>query len=360
MKRRYVGIDLGKRSMMVCAMDENQKQLDLHSYGTSESQRKRLFENLSDNDIVGIEAGSLTFRLAKEIINQVGATVHVLHPGKLHFIFKSVKKTDSEDARKIARYLVTNPAEALYTVSLPTDQEIENRAITHELQYLNKTRTRKVNRLHSIFLRQGITNLKRKHLRNETSRGDVIIKLTGYDREEAKRLNKYITMLEEDIALLELKMRTRLSEDSKAQYLLSIPGVAVKTAFAFLSFLGDGSRFSKGREVSNYVGMVPRIDASGDTLHMGSIHKRGPSILRAYYVQAAWALVRSRDGGALKTKYKELISRVGKRKAVVAIARKMMELSWTLITNQEFYSYGSEKGRKRKLKYYGIYLRDGA
>lgn len=359
MKGRYVGIDLGKRSMVVCFMNENQKQLSMRNFGTSEKRRKQLFRHLGKDDVVGIEAGSLTFSLVKEIISEVGATVHILHPAKLHFIFKSVKKTDSEDARKIARHIATNAPETLYTVNLPSDREIENRAIAHESRYLTKARTQQINRLHSVFVRQGITDLKRSDLKSKDGRERSIQQLTGFNVDEAMRLHRHISEYEEDIELLEKQMKERLSGNEHAQFILSIPGVAVKTAFAFLSYIGDGSRFTSGTEVTNYVGMVPRIDFSGDTEIMGHIHKRGPSILRAFFVQAAWSLVRSKDGGELKEKYKEISSRRGKRIAIVAIARKMLALSWLLMHNSEFYKYGTLEGRLKKLKHYGIFLGEG-
>ena len=359
MKGRFIGIDLGKRSMVVCFMDENQKQLSIRSFGTSARRRKQLYQYLGKDDVVGVEAGSLTFALAKEIIKEVGSTVHVLHPAKLHFIFKSVKKTDTEDARKIARYIATNAPESLYTVNLPSDTEIENRAIAHEAQYLSKARTQQINRLHSIFVRQGITHLKRADLKDKRGRERSIQKLSGLNLDEAVRLNRHICQYEEDIETLEQQMKERLSQDEHAQFILSIPGVAVKTAFAFIAYLGDGSRFSSGSEISNHVVMVPRLDFSGDTMIMGHIHKRGPSILRAFFVQAAWSLIRSKDGGELKEKYEELSSRRGKRIAIVAVARKMLELAWTLMQKKEFYKYSELKGRLKKLKYYGINLGKG-
>ncbi len=65
MKGRNVGIDLEKRSMTVCFMDENQTQLELLTFGTVESQREKLFTCLNKNDTIGIEAGSQTFTILR-------------------------------------------------------------------------------------------------------------------------------------------------------------------------------------------------------------------------------------------------------------------------------------------------------
>ncbi len=356
MKGRFIGIDVGKRTMVACFMDNQQTQLHMESYKTSVRCRKRLYRQLHAEDVVGIEAGSLTFTIAKEIQKDVGATVHVLHPAKLHFIFKSVKKTDTEDARKISRHIVMNTADVLCTICIPSDQEVENRAIAKEALYISKSRTREINRFHAIFVRNGITTMKSKDLKTKKAREKAMQNLSGLSLEEAQRLHKHVCIHEEDMKTLEEKIKDRLSNNTQAERLLSIPGVAVKTAFAFLAYVGDGSRFTSGKEVANYVGMVPRLDSSGDSEYFGRIHKRGPSILRAYFVQAAWALVRSKEGGVLKLHYEALAARRGKRIAIVATARKMLELAWTLIHKQEFYRYSSSAGRLRKIKYYKLHF----
>ena len=85
--------------------------------------------------------------------------------------------------------------------------------------------------------------------------------------------------------------------------LKTIPGVGDKTALAFAAYVGDGRRFNNGDEVANYLGLVPRVDCSGSINRYGHITKKGNRIVRALLYQAAWSIVRSKHGGALKAKY---------------------------------------------------------
>lgn len=354
MKERFVGIDIGKRKMVVRFVDSKSKSLKKWEGSTNPKGRCKFASQLAPTDVIGIEAGALSFVLARELKEKVGCKVHVLNPGRLHMIFKSVRKTDSEDAMKIARFIASNAEEVLPIVSIPTEQEEECRAIVSEMMFAHQSRTRLINRLHSIFVRAGITGITKAILKDPASRDSVVLKLSDYKKDEALRLVFHINNLEVDIRELTEKEKSLLVGWEEAFILFSIPGVAIKTAMAFLGHIGHGDRFSSGSQVSNYIGVVPKLDCSGDKVIYGRIHKNGNSTLRALYIQSAWALVRSKAGGELKKKYQKLAEKIGNKKAIVAIARKMLELSWTLVQKKELYRYTSEEDLKKKLRYYKL------
>jgi len=100
-KRRFVGIDLAKKSMELCILSEGQAA-DRSSYKTDAGGRSRLCANLEASDAVAIEACALAFVLARQLKRDVGCRILVLNPGKLAIIWQSTRKTDKEDARKLA------------------------------------------------------------------------------------------------------------------------------------------------------------------------------------------------------------------------------------------------------------------
>ncbi|NCN05438.1 MAG: IS110 family transposase [Spirochaetales bacterium] len=123
------------------------------------------------------------------------------------------------------------------------------------------------------------------------------------------------------------------------EILLSVPGVGPDPALALIAFVGDGSRFENSDQVANYVGPTPRVDNSGETHRMGPISKRGCVCLRRAEVLAAWALVRSKNGGPFRKAYQELIIRKPKAVAIIAIARRLIKLLHTLVKNHTYYRY---------------------
>jgi transposase len=333
-KRRYVGIDLGKRDYTMAIIGLNGK-MKIHTGKTSNQGRESLYKLLEKSDKVALEAGNLAFIMAKEIIERIGSEVRVLNSAKLPFIWDAPTKTDKEDAMKLAHLVEERKDEKLPIVPLPSEKELERRKILADHGREMKNRTRFINTLHAIFIHQGHTTIKRKDLSTGARRKEAVEILSGIEREEAEWLLKYLDLHEQRIKELKAKIQKEAKEDEAMKLLQTIPGVGPVVSYAFVSHVGDGSRFSKGAQVSNYIGFVPRLDYSGTIQRQGHITKRGNGYLRGLIVQAAWAMIRSKKGGALNTRYKYYVLQgASKKKTIVAIARKMTELMYSVLQNK--------------------------
>ena len=134
-------------------------------------------------------------------------------------------------------------------------------------------------------------------------------------------------------------MRKEAKKDEAMKNLQTIAGVGPVVAYAFVAHVGDGSRFSSGSQVSNYLGFVPRLDYSGTIQRHGHITKRGNGYLRGLLVQAAWVAVGSKNGGALRERYLYKTAKMGlsKKKTVVATGRRMAELMYSVLRNKAKY-----------------------
>jgi transposase len=106
------------------------------------------------------------------------------------------------------------------------------------------------------------------------------------EREEAEWILKYLELHEQRIKELRGNIQKEAKKDEDMKNLQTIPGVGSVVAYAFAAHVGDGSRFSTGAQVSNYIGFVPRLDYSGP------ITKHRNGYLRGLLVQAAWSMVR--------------------------------------------------------------------
>ncbi|EMO38919.1 transposase [Leptospira noguchii serovar Autumnalis str. ZUN142] len=113
---------LWKKTLEVIRIGDN----SLHQrqqFSTTEIGISKLINWLNPNDVVGLEAGSQSFRIAKSILNK-GIQVIVLNPGDLATIYQSLKKTDKEDSLKIARLIQRFPIEELPVVPIPTTRPL--------------------------------------------------------------------------------------------------------------------------------------------------------------------------------------------------------------------------------------------
>jgi transposase len=346
-KRRYVGIDLGKRTYTMAVIGKSGKAS--HSNGRTDGEgRAALYRKLEKSDKVALEAGNLAFMMAKEIMEQAGCEVVVLNAGKLALIYGSMKKTDKEDALKLARIVEQFREEQLPLVPLPSEREMRRRKLIQSHKRAVKLRVQMINLLHGLFVHQGITTVNRKDLVERESRERAVKLLSGQEREEAVWALKAIDLAEERMAGLDGQMAKEREGDREIERLQGVPGIGPVVSLAYVAYVGDGSRFENAAQVSNYLGMVPRVDISGTLVRYGGITKAGNGYLRALLVQAAWALIRTKSGGALKERYEYMTKEkgLGKKKAIVAIARRLGELLWTLLRQGTDYEVRHFSGNK--------------
>ena len=119
---------------------------------------------------------------------------------------------------------------------------------------------------------------------------------------------------------------TACAADETARRLMTVPGVGTVVALAFVSTIEDPDRFKRSSSVGAYLGLRPRRYQSGDVDRAGRISRCGDGMLRAicsrpptFCSVAGRVLAGCTAGGAL-------IERIGGRKAVVAVARKLAVL----------------------------------
>ena len=156
---------------------------------------------------------------------------------------------------------------------------------------------------------------------------------------EAQRCLKRLELIDEQLEEVEKSLDAEIEGDKNVEKLMEIPGVGKQLAASFIGFLGDGSRFPNVSTIGAATGLVPRIDISSTIKRLGHITKCGNTNLRSLLILAAWSHVRSNGGGAIKDKYLYMtqVQSKSKKIAIVATARKLAELMYTLLKNGTSY-----------------------
>ncbi|EMO89449.1 transposase, IS116/IS110/IS902 family [Leptospira noguchii str. 2001034031] len=127
------------------------------------------------------------------------------------------------------------------------------------------------------------------------------------------------------------------------------------TSLAIMSYMGDCKRFSSAKQAAYYIGLVPRVDISGDSAYYGRIVNRGCHSIRRVIVQAAWSLVRCQHGGKIKEfSYVYLILKKVLKKSIIAVSRKMIEVLYSMIRTGTLFDSMPEEVLNRKLAQYGL------
>jgi transposase len=102
----------------------------------------------------------------------------------------------------------------------------------------------------------------------------------------------------------------------------SVPGIGSTSARVLANELGDMAQFNNERQLFSYIGLTPSEHSSGEHIRQGHITRQGRPLLRKILVQVAWKAIKIDNN--LKKAYEQLSKRVGGRRAIVAIARKII------------------------------------
>jgi transposase len=165
----------------------------------------------------------------------------------------------------------------------------------------------------------------------ERASGDAVLK--AY-LEELKHLKKIIASINRAIILLSRETEYRDS----VQRLKTVPGVSTLTAMILLTELCELARFASLDKLTTYVGLIPDIHSSGETEHVGHLTFRRNPQLRAILIEAAWTA--SRKDPVLLLAFNEYCQRMRKTRAIVKIARKLLNRIRYVLKNQVEYVPG--------------------
>ena len=158
-----------------------------------------------------------------------------------------------------------------------------------------------------------------------------------------KALIDQVAQMSEQIQIFDKEIE-RMADETlpETQPLVQVFGVGTLTAVTFVLTVGDKHRFSHSRDVGSYLGLRPRRDQSGNHDPQLGITKAGNKYLRNLLVECANHILGpfGRDS-ALRRWGLHLMARGGKnarKKALVAVARKLAVLLHKLWVTQEPYS----------------------
>jgi transposase len=149
-----------------------------------------------------------------------------------------------------------------------------------------------------------------------------------------------------EIAKLNQRVEKQVKERPTALRLMTHPGVGPITALATDVFVGDPKRFTDGKALASYVGIIPKEYSSGGRQRLGGLSKQGNPLLRFLWCEAAIHAVR-RDP-ELQRFYRRKLFQKGLGKARVAAARKLGIRLWILMRDQIDYNEFCRRGQMRQ------------
>ncbi|MGD8641982.1 MAG: IS110 family transposase, partial [Gammaproteobacteria bacterium] len=282
---------------------------------------------------VALEACSSAHYWGREL-EKLGHRVRLIPPC---YVKRYVQghKNDYNDALAIAE-AVSRPK--LRFVSIKRVEQQDEQTLHRLKTGVTRQRTQVCNQLRGLLAEYGIViPVGISRLRNaipqiledgENGLTDCFRPLLNQGYQQLLELDQHIKHYDRQLAQM-------VKANEAAQRLMTIPGYGPVVSSVFLSAIGDGKAFRRGRDVSAYVGLVPRQHSSGDKPVLLGISKRGNRYLRGILIHGARAVVKAavHKDDALSRWVNDLVRRRGKNKATVALANKLARIGWAVLTS---------------------------
>ena len=329
------GIDISDRTSRICILDEQGAILEEGKVRSTREAVSRYFAS-REPMLVALEVGTHSPWMS-HLLGELGHEVVVANPRKLRLIYQNEDKRDEVDAEMIAR--VARMDRKLLSPVVHRGEEAQAAmALVRSRDALVRARTMLVNHTRGTVKSTG------ERLR--TCSAASFHRLGG---ELPQQLGSALQPVMVVVADLGQRIREiereieRVSRESFPETALmrDIHGVGAVTALAYALAIEDPSRFPQTRAVGSYLGLVPRRDQSGERDPQLSITKTGNIYLRRLLVGAAHRILGpfGPDSDLRRFGLKKAAGggKRAKKRAVIAVARKLAVLLLTLWKNGEVY-----------------------
>jgi transposase len=336
---RTIGLDLGDRKHAVCVLGAKGEVLKQEAITNTRPSLAALSKR-HPGALIVMEVGMQSPWISR-FLSDLGHRILVANPRKVRAIYQNDRKSDRRDAEMLARIARTDE-KLLHPVEHGTEDmqidllqiKLRDNLVRQRVDIISSIRFT----LKSLGIKLRSPNTAcfaryaRKALQGEHA---TVLTLIEPSLVVLDSLTSQIRELEKSIET------TATTKYPETEYLTQIAGVGTLTSLTFVLTIGDPTRFRRRRDVAAYLGLVPKRDQSGNTDKQLRISKAGDSYMRRLLVNAAQYILGPFGPDCdLKRHGIKLAERGGgraKKKAVIAIARKLAVLMLALWYDEELY-----------------------
>ena len=338
--RRYMALDIHKHYCVVAGVDREGKVL-LHAVRVEHADLEEwLKKNLVSTDRVVIESTTNAWHVY-DLLAPLVERVVVANPIRVKQIAQARVKTDIRDTLILARLLAAN---LVPDVWVPPVHVREMRQLLSQRRQFVETHTQILNRMHSVAHRHHLSHPAGKRFNEKTTGWQKDKRLSqieqfqlGLEMENRVYIEKQINKIGKEVA----KMSHQKPWAESMTYLMQLPGFGVITAMTILAAIGDVQRFESPKHLASYSGLTPGLEQSGTKNRGKGITKEGRRELRWALVEAAQMAVKSDP--VWKTRFQEMLKRMHRNQAIAAVAHRLLELVWYVLTRRQPYRHFSHE-----------------
>lgn len=332
MKAKLVGIDLAKSVFQVCVIAPSGGELC-----NKKMKRAKLVLWLKDLEptTIAMEACATSNYWGRRL--QAAGHVVRLIPAQHVKAFCRVHKTDSGDALAIVE-AAQRPK--VHFVPIKTIGQQDLQVLGRVREKLVASRSELICQIRGLASEYGVSfPVGRAALMAglPLALEDAENELTCVARNALSGLLEAIKGLDGRIAQLALDTAELAKQEPAYARLLSVPGFGPVVAPAFIAAVGDGRQFAHGRDVSAWLGVVPKQHGTGGKVALMRITKNGDRSLRTLLIHGARAVMNwaSRRNDAMGRWIMALKARRGAARTIVALANKLARIGWAVLRGDQ-------------------------
>lgn len=327
---RYIGLDIHKHYFVAVGVDPDRNEV----YGPTKVQVHHLEawrdQHLTKGDAVVLEMTTNTW-LFHDVLEPYVHSVTVVHPPHVALISRVRVKTDNKAALILAQLHAVGLIEPVW---VPPVEVRELRALIAQRAKMVNLSTQAKNRLHALLHRKGILKPEGKAIFSPDFRSWwESLPLTP--REEFRIASDLNTLefADEEADRIEDYLAKESVKDDRVPLLVHLPGIGLLTAMTILAAVGTIERFESASKLVGYAGLGASVYDSGQKHSTGRITKMGRKDLRGAMVDAAHVAVRHHP--KWRKEFHRLEKSIGRNKAYVAIARKLLVVVFNVLSKVE-------------------------
>jgi len=336
---KYIGFDIDSKKVAVCVVESGKHDINATISSDVKAMGRFLLSQRQEGSRLHLayEVSGYSGYLYDQLCECVD-TITVSNPTKTTWIYRTAKKSDRIDARKLAVLLSIGELPSVHVPSKEVRQW--RQMILHRRNVVSqvcsvKNRIRAVLKSAGHFVpghRGGWWNKCNLAWMKSLAEG-----LEFWCMQLDHLLSQY-EFLRKQVDATTAHLDAYLERQPGAVLLMSIPGIGPRTAEAVLAYTDGVERFGGSREYCSYFGLVPKLDQSGASRRVGHITKHGPSVVRWLLCEAAWKSVAKSP--SLKAFYERVMGGDAKRKkiAIVAVSRKLLSIMRAMLTTGEMFN----------------------
>jgi transposase len=328
-----LGLDLGKNWIHMVGLD-GQGRMVLRRR-VRRQQLLALMANMP-SCLIGMEACNGAHYLGRALRAQ-GHEARLMPP---HYVkpFVKANKNDYRDAEANAE-AVQRPT--MRFVPLKHEAQLDLQTLHRVRQRLVGRRTALINQLRAILLERGIIVPQTRRVlerRLPEILADESNGLSPRLRRLIEDLREEWRDLDERIGALDAELVAVAKRDAACRRLCAIPGIGALNATALVAAVGDGSAFTRGRDLAAWLGLTPREHSTGGRQRLLGISKRGNKYLRTSLIHGARAALPSlaQRSDALGHWLRSLLTRAHRNVVIVALANKLARMAWVVLTGESY------------------------